>query len=114
MLFQDYFNKLYSEFKHIFSFSNIKHLKNYVILTACPKIDHCLEMHCIDTASSTICANCDGVITDLPYHKAYILSKDRKHCQRKFKESKEIHRWVVFTVIILFKCNLMRHLTHVH
>lgn len=63
-----------------------------IILTACPKIDHCLEMHCHDTASSTICANCDGVMMDLPYHQAYILSKDKKHCQRKYKESKEIHK----------------------
>lgn len=40
-------------------------------------------MHCDDTASSTICANCDGVMMDLPYHQAYIRSKDKKHCQRK-------------------------------
>lgn len=49
-------------------------------------------MHCYDTASSTICANCDGVMMDLPYHQAYIRSKDKKHCQRKYKESKEIHK----------------------
>lgn len=52
------------------------------ILTACPKIENCLEMHCHETASSTICANCDGVVRDLPYYQAYIRSDNLKRCER--------------------------------
>lgn len=52
-------------------------------MIACPKIENCLEMHCHENASSTICANCDGVVLDLPYHQAYILSNNSKQCQRK-------------------------------
>lgn len=50
---------------------------------ACPSIDNCLEMHCEDTYSSTICANCDGVVMDQRYYMAYVRSKDQKRCQRK-------------------------------
>ncbi|XP_052707847.1 uncharacterized protein LOC128183063 isoform X2 [Crassostrea angulata] len=48
--------------------------------TACPKIAHCLEMHCFDTAASTICANCEGVVRDAPYYRAYVRSDDKKQC----------------------------------
>ena len=43
-------------------------------------------MHCNDTASSTICANCDGVVMDHPYYRAYVRSDDKKHCQRKLTD----------------------------
>ncbi|XP_056015772.1 uncharacterized protein LOC125675332 [Ostrea edulis] len=48
--------------------------------TACPSIPHCLEMHCDATADSTICANCEGVVMDIPYHRAYVRTDDRKQC----------------------------------
>lgn len=50
--------------------------------TPCPKIENCLEMHCHETASSTICANCDGVVRDLPYYQAYIRSDNLKRCEQ--------------------------------
>nr|XP_022298489.1 uncharacterized protein LOC111107531 [Crassostrea virginica] len=55
---------------------------NGPICTPCPRIDNCSEMRCNDTHSSTICAICDGVKMDLPYHRAYIRSDDMKRCQQ--------------------------------
>lgn len=63
--------------------SSIKH-RIYFFL-ACPKIAHCLEMHCYDTAASTICANCEGVVKGAPFYRAYKKSDDRKQCLRMLK-----------------------------
>lgn len=41
-------------------------------------------MHCYDTAASTICANCEGVVQDRPYYRAYVRSEDRKQCLRMY------------------------------
>nr|XP_034332757.1 uncharacterized protein LOC105327902 isoform X2 [Crassostrea gigas] len=46
----------------------------------CPTLSNCVEMHCLDTAASTICANCEGVVRDAQYYRAYVRSDDRKQC----------------------------------
>lgn len=42
-------------------------------------------MHCYDTAASTICANCEGVVKGAPFYRAYKKSDDRKQCLRMLK-----------------------------
>lgn len=37
-------------------------------------------MHCSDSAASTICANCEGVVREEPFYRAYIKSSTRKQC----------------------------------
>ncbi|XP_061176006.1 uncharacterized protein LOC133184957 [Saccostrea echinata] len=50
--------------------------------SACPSIQNCAEMHCQETAASTICANCEGEVMDHPYYRAYVKSDDQKQCQQ--------------------------------
>ncbi|XP_061177042.1 uncharacterized protein LOC133185758 [Saccostrea echinata] len=49
---------------------------------ACPTITNCIEMHCSDSAASTICASCEGVVMDKPYYRAYVSSDDKKQCRK--------------------------------
>ncbi|XP_078321865.1 uncharacterized protein LOC111103999 isoform X3 [Crassostrea virginica] len=37
-------------------------------------------MHCYDTPTSTICANCEGVVRDAAFYRAYIKSDNKKQC----------------------------------
>ena len=47
-------------------------------ISACPTIANCIEMHCYDTPTSTICANCEGVVRDAPFYRAYVRSDNKK------------------------------------
>ncbi|XP_061176007.1 uncharacterized protein LOC133184958 [Saccostrea echinata] len=49
---------------------------------ACPKITNCIEMTCGDSAASTICANCEGVVMEKEYYRAYVNSDDKKQCRK--------------------------------
>lgn len=55
----------------------------YISLPVCPSIANCLEMHCTVSAASTICANCEGVVQDRQYYRAYTRSEDLKQCLSK-------------------------------
>ena len=53
-------------------------------ILACPTIANCIEMHCYDTPTSTICANCEGVVRDTPFYRAYVRSDNKKQCLRMY------------------------------
>lgn len=91
------------QFLYKFWLSSIKHCIYFFL--ACPKIAHCLEMHCYDTAASTICANCEGVVKGAPYYRAYKKSDDRKQCLRMLKHLLvHLKRHIVETFLQENKC----------
>lgn len=59
------------------------YMYTFILLSVCPSIDNCLEMHCNDSAESTICANCEGEVRDKEYYRAYVKSNDSMQCLSK-------------------------------
>lgn len=79
-----YFSKLVILNTVTLKLNDKPYMYTFVLWPVCPSIAHCLEMHCNDTAASTICANCEGEVTDAPYHRAYVKSGDKKQCLSKY------------------------------
>lgn len=78
-----YFSKLVTLNSDTLKLNDKPYMYTFILLSVCPSIANCLEMHCYDSADSTICANCEGVVKDAPYYRAYKRSDDKKKCLRK-------------------------------